>query len=240
MYKNAKEILYIEKKRVKLLKLKEKLDKERKWYKENDLRRTVEYRLRYKAYKKECDLLDARERGFLAITAEICNRPLKEKDTFANRQDAIQRVRDSYIFQNKLGCEKMMSKAHIKGSNNSVIFVVERMILQHLFDQNFRIVNIKSGRNCLPRILALKVFGDVEAYQKVRNEISDYLINNYSKRIEAEKAAGTYADYDEGRYTKVYEQLENMKKDTYWLNEKDIEHAVNLYNLKVIVYSYRN
>ena len=68
MYKNAKEIVYIKKKKVKLEKMKNNFDTERTWFKEFGLSRTLDFRLRYKAYQRECALLDARERGFLAIT----------------------------------------------------------------------------------------------------------------------------------------------------------------------------
>ena len=71
------------------------------------------------------------------------------------------------------------------------------MIIQYLSDQSYQKVAIKTGRNCLPRILALKVFEDIESYQKVRDQISDHLIENYSKKIEAEKVSGIYAHYDE-------------------------------------------
>ena len=114
------------------------------------------------------------------------------------------------------------------------------MIIQYLYDQHYRRVSIQTGRNCLPRILALKIFGDVQAYQKVRDQISDFLIDNLTKRIEAEKAAGTYADYMNEKNTKIFEQLESIKKDTYWFKESDLEVAVSLYNLQIIVYSYKH
>ena len=43
MFKNAKEIIYIKKKKVKLEKMKEAFHSERKWFKEYDLPTTLDF-----------------------------------------------------------------------------------------------------------------------------------------------------------------------------------------------------
>jgi len=46
-----------------------------------------------------------------------------------------------------------------------------------LIDMGFHKIHIQRDSNCLPKCLAVKIYKDINMYQKVRNEISSYLLH---------------------------------------------------------------
>jgi hypothetical protein len=106
---------------------------------------------------------------------------------------------------------------------------IEKMfqILRYLCLKNYETVHIKKGNNSGPRAISVKVFGSQNQHKKVRKEVQENLIQEYTKKD---------ASIDAKQLLKEYkEQCRQNNRFT----EQELQAAAYLYDFPIIVLSFK-